>query len=135
MTVYLWHMPVLLTMAGLTAVAAMTGLVQLPAPGSAAWWLGRPAWLIAAFALTALVVVPLARREAVRPPAPAPPRRLAAAVPAGLGAVVLLLAAGTTPLTAACAVGLLALALRLARDPDAGSGSSRRVTGSARLLG
>ncbi|KQQ64694.1 acyltransferase family protein [Microbacterium sp. Leaf320] len=116
MTIYLWHMPVLLGMAGLSAVAAlMTGLA-LPEPSSVAWWITRPLWLAAALALTAAVAVTLTRFET----RPSPlltesPRRVIGAVAAGLTAVVLPLVLGTTVLTAAVGVCGMLWALRLAR--------------------
>jgi peptidoglycan/LPS O-acetylase OafA/YrhL len=120
MTIYLWHMPVLLTLAGLLALAAMMGGFALPALGGAAWWASRPLWLIVALACTALVAVPLARFESRAMPAPTQrPGRMAAAVVAGIGGVVLLLVAGTAPGTAVIAVAALAGALRLTRTRHA----------------
>jgi peptidoglycan/LPS O-acetylase OafA/YrhL len=52
MTLYLWHITAMVALYGL--VVAVDG--PLPAPGSAAWWAGRPPWL----ALLALALVPLA---------------------------------------------------------------------------
>lgn len=116
MTVYLWHMPVLLAMAGLTAVAALTTDAVLPALDSPEWWLARPLWLLSALALTAAVAVAVDRFE--REPAPLGTRsrgRLVAAALLGLSGVVLLLVVGTSVTTAVVAVALLLAALRLAR--------------------
>jgi len=121
MTVYLWHMPVLLLLAGLTALAALATGIAPPVPDSIAWWMTRPLWLAVALVTTAAVAVPLARVEAHRP-APSGPvggGRVATAVVTGIAAVVLLLTTGTSPLTAAVAVVLIAVALRLARSPQA----------------
>jgi hypothetical protein len=116
MTVYLWHMPVLLCLAGLTAAGAMVTGVPLPVIDSTWWWITRPAWLGVALAATVLVAWPLARIEAA--PSPARSRsagRIGLATAAGTAAVVLLLVTGTTVFTAAVAAALLVAALRLAR--------------------
>lgn len=116
MTVYLWHMPVLLAMAGATALLAMgTGLVP-PEPSSAGWWLTRPLWLGLAAALTAVAAWALAAGEQRRmPPPTSSGLRAAQAVLAGLAGVVLLLVASTTVFTATAAVLLLVVALRRIR--------------------
>lgn len=122
MTVYLWHMPVLLGLAGLTAVAAMVTGIPLPAIGGPEWWLTRPLWLALALLSTALVAQRLAVIEAL--PAPTPSRsivRLSTAVVTGAGAVALLLITGTSVAIAVVAVGLLAAALRLSGAPEARS--------------
>lgn len=115
MTIYLWHMPVLLAMAGtVAAVASITGTVP-PAPDSAQWWLGRPIWVLLALASTAGIAMVFARVESVpSPTATSSGRRIATATGAGLLAVVLLLVLGTTVVTAAIAVALIVVALRLA---------------------
>ncbi|GAA5204304.1 acyltransferase [Microbacterium jejuense] len=116
MSVYLWHMPVLLGLAGLTAAAAIWTGMPLPAVDSGLWWLTRPAWLALALAVTAGVVVVAARVEAMSPPrTTGSGRRAALGVLAGTVAVAVLLVAGTTVMTAALAVALFAGALRLAR--------------------
>ena len=94
MTIYLWHMPVLLAMAGASAVFALTTGFALPALDSADWWAGRPLWLLSALALTAVVAVWADRFETHPAPVATGSRlRLTAAVIAGLLGVVLLLAA------------------------------------------
>lgn len=116
MTIYLWHMPMLLGMAGLSAVAALTTGVALPEPSSAAWWLSRPLWLATALAVTAAVAVMLTKIETQPSPVPTgSARRVAGAVLVGLVAVVMLLVLGTSVLTAAVAVLAMLWALRLAR--------------------
>lgn len=69
MTFYMWHMPVLLTMAGVTALVAMNARMPLPEPSSIGWWATRPLWLALAVALTAGVVTVMARWERGRMPA------------------------------------------------------------------
>ncbi len=131
MTIYLWHMPVLLAMAGSCAVFALMTDVALPEPGSVGWWLGRPLWLAVAFAGTALVAVLLARFESVpTPPASHADGRIGAAVLMGLSAIVMLLVLTTSPLTAALAVALLLGALHLACAPQAGATGWRSIVRS-----
>lgn len=117
MTIYLWHMPVLLLMAGATALWAYGAQEMLPEPSAFDWWLTRPLWLAAVLALTALIALPLAALESRSAPPAASARRVAAATFSGLIAIVLLLVVGTNPATALAAVLLIVLALRLARGP------------------
>ncbi|WP_029261762.1 MULTISPECIES: acyltransferase family protein [unclassified Microbacterium] len=115
MTIYLWHMPVLLVMAGATAVNALVTGVALPSLDSADWWAARPLWLATALALTALVAVAFTRFESQ--PAPQAtgslPRVVAGAL-SGLVGVLMLLVLGTSVATALIAVALILAALRLA---------------------
>lgn len=114
MTIYLWHMPVLLAMAGATALYALTTSTPLSAPGSLAWWSERPLWLAAAVALAALVATLLSRFEAGPIPLATHSRTaLAPAVVIGLCSVTLLLVMGTSVLTAGIALLGILLALRL----------------------
>lgn len=116
MTIYLWHMPVLLAMAGICAVASLTSGIALPEPSSFAWWLSRPLWLATALTLTALIAVVLTHIETQPSPRAADSaRRIAIAAALGIASVVVLLVAGTTVLTAALAVGGMLMSLRLAR--------------------
>ncbi|WP_193596170.1 acyltransferase family protein [Microbacterium sp. YJN-G] len=127
MTIYLWHMPVLLTLAGLTALTPIVANAPLPAPASAEWWLSRPLWLASAFTLTALLAVPLSRLETSRPvPVSTSAARAVAATALGVAGVVLLLVVGTSPLTASVAIGCWLAALRLA-----GAGAASRAVISA----
>lgn len=113
MTIYLWHMPVLLAMAGASALFALSTGIALPEPSSAAWWVTRPVWLAAALILTAVVACALAGVERRRMPRPAASVALVPrAVALGIGAVVLLLVVGTTAVTAAIAVTMMLVALR-----------------------
>jgi peptidoglycan/LPS O-acetylase OafA/YrhL len=115
MTVYLWHMPVLLSLAGLTAVSAMVTGMPLPAVDSPSWWITRPLWLAVALATTAFVARRLARVEALPAPrATGPAWRVGIATVAGTAAVAVLLVAGTSVITATIAVILLLGALRIA---------------------
>ena len=123
MTIYLWHMPVLLAMAGATAVFALASGAHLPALDTAGWWAGRPLWLAAALGLTALVAVACTRFESQpAPPATASKVRLLLGTLSGLVGVVLLLAVGTSVSTALIAIALivggLALASRTASLPS-----------------
>lgn len=116
MTIYLWHMPVLLAMAGASALFAVTTGIALPEPSSVGWWLTRPAWLVVALALTALVAVIFTGVESrAMPAATRSGRRAAAAAVAGSVGVVILLVSGMTVLTACIALILIVVALRLAR--------------------
>jgi peptidoglycan/LPS O-acetylase OafA/YrhL len=131
MTIYLWHMPVLLGLAGLTAATAMGTGMPLPAIDGGVWWLTRPAWLALALAVTAAVVLAAARVEAATPPlSTRSGRRAALGVVMGTAAVAVLLVAGTTVVTATIAVGLLAGALHLVRAPQL-----RRVEVGQRFAG
>ncbi|MES2865653.1 MAG: acyltransferase [Actinomycetota bacterium] len=116
MTIYLWHMPVLLAMAGASAVFAMTTGIALPEPSSIEWWMTRPLWLVTVVALTAGIAFLLAGIEARRIPTPTRSAgRLVTASAVGTVAIVGLLVVGTTPVTASVAVVLLIASLRLAR--------------------
>lgn len=120
MTIYLWHMTVLLVLAGGSALLASASLLSLPDPASAAWWLGRPLWLALALGITALISVPLARIEALRPPiGRVPAGRAAAAAIIGTASVAMLLIAGTSTATAAFAVAMMLGALLLATPSTA----------------
>lgn len=133
MTIYLWHMPVLLAMAGASAVFAIVTGIALPEPSSLEWWMTRPLWSLVVIASTAAIAVPLARIEAHRiPTATRSTWRLIAASSIGIAAIIGLLVVGTTPFTAAAAVALLVAALRLARldprsAPQAGRSRALRV--------
>lgn len=119
MTIYLWHMPVLLAMAGACALFAIVTGFTLPEPSSIAWWMTRPLWLAGVFTLTAALAWALAAVEARPAPIPAAtPRRLVAASGLGITAVIGLLVTGASPLTTAIAVVMMLAALRLARSGD-----------------
>ncbi len=59
MTIYLWHLPVIIAVAGLALLAPPLS----PAPGSAAWWLTRIVVFVVVLALVLFVSIPLARFE------------------------------------------------------------------------
>lgn len=116
MTIYLWHMPVLLAMAGACAVFAIGTDAALPEPSSVGWWMTRPLWLAVVLTLTAGLAYLLAGIESRRvPPATQSSGQLFAATMIGLIAIVGLLVLGATPLTTSIAVVLLVVSLRLAR--------------------
>lgn len=134
MTIYLWHMPVLLLMAGSTAVFALMTGMTLPALDSAGWWAGRPLWLATAVALTALVAVAFTRFESQpAPPATSSRRRLVVGTLSGLVGIVLLLALGTSVSTALIAIALIAVSLRLSSLSSA-PGASQSASPAARLV-
>lgn len=110
-----WNLPVLLLMAGATAQFAMLGSMTLPEPSSVLWWLTRPSWLALSVLLTLGVGVLLGGIERRTPAAvTAGPREALQGVALGVSAVLLLLLAGTSPLTAVGAILLMLLALRRA---------------------
>lgn len=128
MTIYLWHMPVLLLMAGASAVFALLGGTALPELNSLDWWAGRPLWLITAVALTAVVAMAFTRFETQSAPEAARSgRRLSLGAVLGLVGIVMLLVLGTSVATALIAVGLLTACLRLARHEQPAVGSARPV--------
>ncbi|PSL03737.1 fucose 4-O-acetylase-like acetyltransferase [Haloactinopolyspora alba] len=63
MTIYLWHLPVLVAAFAMMLAAGVTP----PAPGSTTWWLSRPVWVVALAAMLAAVSMPLARWERAVP--------------------------------------------------------------------
>jgi peptidoglycan/LPS O-acetylase OafA/YrhL len=58
-TIYLWHLPVIIAVAGIALLVPAAS----PAPGSAAWWATRPIVFAVVLALVLLVSMPLARFE------------------------------------------------------------------------
>lgn len=120
MTIYLWHMSVLLALAGASAVFAIVTGIALPDPSSLGWWVTRPAWLFAVMVLVTGIAMLLSRVEARRSPvATRSNGRLVVSTLLGGVAIVIILVSGATPLTAAIAVLLIIIALRLARGPKA----------------
>lgn len=111
MTIYLWHMTVLIALAGISAAAALSGAMTLPDLHSPAWWLTRPA-LLAVAAASVAVVAAIAHRFDRRTPASptSSPVRAACAAACGVGAVVVMFVAGLSWFVAA-ACALLALAV------------------------
>lgn len=79
MTVYLWHMPALVLVAG---VAVLGFGYATPPPGSPLWLAVTPLWIAALAGTLCLLVRTFGRFETVRPPSGTPgTRRLAVAVP------------------------------------------------------
>lgn len=134
MTIYSWHMPVVIALAGLLlATGTLTGATTLlPVPLTAEWWLSRPFWIAAASLAVAAVVAVVARIErrpdphrAAAAPAPAgarsperapqpSPFRTIAAVVTGAGGVLLVLVATGALWAWLAGMLLLAVAVRLA---------------------
>ncbi|MEO3940487.1 acyltransferase [Paenarthrobacter nicotinovorans] len=109
MTIYLWHMPVMVSLAGMLLMVP----VHLPVPGTGEWWLSRPVWLVA----VACALLPVSRRlgrlELVSASSKGPlthPRILLGAV-SGVAGVVVLLVDGITPGMAFLSVVLFLCAL------------------------
>ncbi len=90
-TIFLWHMSALITVASLTH---LTGWWPDVAPTGAAWWALRPVWVL----LCAVVLVPLVLLfrggERVSPPVPGGPVRTGAGVLAAAGGLYLVLVDG-----------------------------------------
>jgi len=59
MTIYLWHLPLIIAMFGIALLLRL----PFPEPASTEWWLSRPLFYAAAWALVLLVSVPLVRLE------------------------------------------------------------------------
>jgi peptidoglycan/LPS O-acetylase OafA/YrhL len=100
MTVYLWHLTVLVIIVSLAFLAEGLGL-RLE-PGSGEWWSTRPVWiafLYAALLPVALLLAPLERRaRAADAPAPAATRQIGGATLICLGVALLaLLGFGNAP--------------------------------------
>lgn len=74
MTVYLWHLPVVMILIGIELLLP----IPMPAPGGAVWWWTRVPFLLLVLAVVWLLSIPLARFEKV-PSLGAP--RLRAATP------------------------------------------------------
>ena len=150
MTVYLWHLPVLILLAGLSLVANAMFELPLPEPLSLEWWASRPLWLTVAAAVVVPVALVFGRFErarrsgtatrgggadgrgvrSARSTLPTTPRRTLAttAIDAvcGVAGVAVLLVFGFAPLPAAVALLLLVVALR-------GSASAGRQRRSRRI--
>ena len=73
MTLFLWHLSALVVVA-----AAAVGLDWLPAPGTAAWWVAKPCWIVACSIVLAVFVAvfhPVERLRSWRSAAPRGPWR------------------------------------------------------------
>lgn len=116
MTIYLWHMPVLIGLAGLSVLGALSGALALPELHSAAWWATRPVWLAIAAVSVALVAAGAARTERRACEPSGIGWRAAAGTVLGVGCVALMFAAGLTWPTAVLCAALAATAAGLSGD-------------------
>lgn len=112
MTIYSWHMLVVVALAG----ALLLSPLALPVPLSAEWWASRPLWFAAALIAVALVVVRAGRREAARETRTISVGSGRATTSASLGVagVVVILVAGSAPSAWVIGVALVLAAVRLA---------------------
>ena len=114
MTVYLWHMPLILVLVGVLWAAG----VPMPEPHSIEWWATRPPWLLA-IAITVIPATALLQRFeriASALPAAKPVASHAAliSVADAAAAVTLVLLAGVAnPLAATASVGMLLVSIAL----------------------
>nr|WP_225312094.1 acyltransferase [Microbispora cellulosiformans] len=92
MTVYLWHMTALVTVAG---VATIGFGLDTPLPGSAAWWSGVPLWMAALAPVLLGLTALFGRWE--EPAGAAAGRHVAVAVPLVGGALLTLTVTGFAP--------------------------------------
>ncbi len=115
MTIYSWHMLVLIGLAGVLLVTVGDGL---PVPLTEAWWLTRPLWIVTVFIVVALVVAVAGRREAAaetsRSTLPAHPATATTALLLAAVGVVLVLVFGATVAAWFGGALLLVASLRLA---------------------
>ncbi|WP_203137295.1 acyltransferase family protein [Microbacterium sp. JZ31] len=124
MTIYSWHMLVLIGLAGLL----LFGGAALPEPLSADWWGSRPLWLAAVAVGVAAVVCAAGRLEDTRrgEVATVSRRRTAVALLGAAGAVLLILIGGREAAVWAAGGAVIAASVALAggrvgrRRPDAG---------------
>lgn len=131
MTVYLWHMPVLIGLAGVGAALGLAGVVALPALGSGAWWASRPLWLLVASGAVAASVAAAGRFERVPGGAAvASGARSGVAAVLGVAAVAVVFVLGLDVPVAAASALLMAVALRLTARPGENPRSSRALTAS-----
>lgn len=130
MTVYLWHMPMLVALAGVLLVANATFGFALPEPMSFAWWASRPLWLGVGAAVVVPSVLLFARFERGRRMPRARTAGASAVPPVASGAsawwtaldavcgtagVALVLVMGFGPVQAVAALVLLTIALQGSR--------------------
>ena len=117
LTVYLWHMLVLVLMAG----ALLLSGASLPTPLSGTWWESRPVWLLCVVASVGLVTALTARWEApgARGGLTDATRaigwgRASCAAALGAGGVVVILITGLTMAGGVVGLACIAAGLRLA---------------------
>jgi hypothetical protein len=113
MTIYSWHMLVVIALAGILLLSH----AGLPAPLTADWWASRPLWFAAVLTAVGLVVAVVGRREAARDSAMPPSDRARATASAltGVAGVVTILVAGSSPSGWVVGAALVLTALRLQR--------------------
>lgn len=116
MTIYSWHMLVLIGLAGLLLVTVGEGL---PEPLSAAWWITRPAWFVVVAICVGVVVALVGRREVaaarIRSELSPPAWRAVTAFVLASSGVLLVLISGAAPAAWLAGAVLLLLSLRTAR--------------------
>ena len=144
MTVYLWHMPVLIILAGLSLVANAAVGMPLPEPLSPEWWMTRTLWLGVAAAAVVPVALLFGRFERARraprggsAAAASHPGWTALDVVCGVAGVAVLLVAGFGPAPAGIALALLTVALLGARRIAVALGAAgvAALVGAAALQG
>jgi len=101
MTLYLWHLTVLVVLVALAYLAGGIGLGL--EPGTAEWWLSRPIWIAVLYAVllpVTFLLAPLERRgRAAGEPIPAAARQVGGAILICLGVALLaLFGFGSAPL-------------------------------------
>lgn len=120
MTVYSWHMLVLIGLAGLLLVTVGGAL---PVPLTEAWWVTRPLWLVVVAVAVTLLVALVGRWETAadtsRAGRPTHPVAGGAAVLVSAAGVLLVLVFGAAPVAWFGAALLLVVSLRLARRTSA----------------
>jgi peptidoglycan/LPS O-acetylase OafA/YrhL len=132
MTIYLWHMLVLIALAGIVLLSGM----RLPQPLTPDWWLTRPLWLAAVGVGVALVValagrVELGRSRTVGAPGPGTAGtsggavRAYASAAAGAGGVLVILLSGFALAGGVLGAALLVASVSLSR-PRAEAGVEAR---------
>ena len=140
MTVYLWHMPVLVALAGLSLVANASFGMPLPEPMTPEWWATRPLWLVVAAAAVVPVVLVFAsfergrrRADSGRAPAAASAGWTAVDAVCGVAGVAVLLVVGLAPVPALIAIVLLTVALVGSARLAAGARATVATTVAMRL--
>ncbi len=117
MTVYLWHMPVLIGLAGVSVLLAQNGTWSLPDLHSGAWWVTRPTWLLVCVAAVTVVALLAGRFERGRVPRPSGSRlRVGIAAALGVCCIAMVFVLGLSWLTAAASALVAAAAISLAGD-------------------
>ena len=112
MTIYSWHMLVVVALAGSLLLLPM----DLPAPLGTEWWATRPLWLAGIVIAVAALVALVGRREARRPSPITGVRApwAAAAAVIAAAAVMLALLGGSAPAAWVIAAALAPIAIALA---------------------